>query len=68
MLDSNSEALHRVKADLHLANREESCWSAHVSTAFSGMRYEDIFEQKMLSASKIPMQDFSADLRYRQQK
>ena len=69
MLDSNSETLQRVlKADLHLATREESCWSAHVSTAFNGMRHEDMFKQKMLSASKIPMQDFLGDLRYRQQK
>eukprot|EP00983_Pelagomonas_calceolata_P064836 1148310-Pelagomonas_calceolata.AAC.3 len=69
MLDSNSETLRRVlKADLHLAKREGHCWSAHVSTAFSGMRYEDVFQQKMLSASKIPMQDFLANLRYRQQK
>eukprot|EP00983_Pelagomonas_calceolata_P104511 1159036-Pelagomonas_calceolata.AAC.9 len=30
--------------------------------AFSGMRYEDMFKQKTLSASKIPMQDFLADL------
>eukprot|EP00983_Pelagomonas_calceolata_P050842 1142160-Pelagomonas_calceolata.AAC.1 len=39
MLDSNSETFLRVlRAVLHLADREESCWSAHVSTAFSGMR------------------------------
>eukprot|EP00983_Pelagomonas_calceolata_P034732 1088071-Pelagomonas_calceolata.AAC.1 len=34
----------------------------------NGMRNEDVFKQKMLSASKIPMQDFKGDLRYRQQK
>eukprot|EP00983_Pelagomonas_calceolata_P044003 1139113-Pelagomonas_calceolata.AAC.11 len=69
MLDSNSETLRRVlKEDLHPANREESCWSAHVSTALSGMPYEDIFKQKMLSAFKILMQDILANLRYRQQK
>eukprot|EP00983_Pelagomonas_calceolata_P014041 449782-Pelagomonas_calceolata.AAC.1 len=48
--------------------KEESFWSAHVLTAFSGMRYEDMLKQKMLSASKIPMQAFLGDLRYRQQK
>eukprot|EP00983_Pelagomonas_calceolata_P066206 1148913-Pelagomonas_calceolata.AAC.2 len=59
------ETLCRVlKADLRLANREECCWSAHIYTASSGMRYEDMFKQKMLSASKIPMQDFLGDLRY----
>eukprot|EP00983_Pelagomonas_calceolata_P010336 335670-Pelagomonas_calceolata.AAC.1 len=69
MLNLNSETLRQVlKADLYLANRHEFWWSAHVSTAYSGMRYEDMFKQKMLSASKIPMQDFIGDLRYRQQK
>eukprot|EP00983_Pelagomonas_calceolata_P018498 580150-Pelagomonas_calceolata.AAC.1 len=64
MLVSNSETLRRVlKADPHFANREESCWYAHMSTAFSGMRNEDIFKQKMISASKI-----LGDLEYRQQK
>eukprot|EP00983_Pelagomonas_calceolata_P033899 1062681-Pelagomonas_calceolata.AAC.1 len=57
-----------LKADLNLANREESCWSAHVSTAFSGMHNEDMFKQKMLNAFNIPMQDFLGDLRNRQQK
>eukprot|EP00983_Pelagomonas_calceolata_P042968 1138722-Pelagomonas_calceolata.AAC.1 len=69
LLDPNSETFRRVlKANLKIANSEESCWSAHVSTAVSGMRYEDVFKQKMLSASKIPMQDFLEDLRYRQKK
>eukprot|EP00983_Pelagomonas_calceolata_P092874 1157716-Pelagomonas_calceolata.AAC.11 len=69
MLDSNSETLRRVlKAGLHLANRVDSCWSAPVSTALIGMHYEVMFKLKMLSASKIPMQDFLADLRYRQRK
>eukprot|EP00983_Pelagomonas_calceolata_P027983 877897-Pelagomonas_calceolata.AAC.1 len=44
LLESNSEALRRVlKADLNLANSEESCWSAHVSKSFNGMRNEDMF-------------------------
>eukprot|EP00983_Pelagomonas_calceolata_P057563 1145119-Pelagomonas_calceolata.AAC.6 len=47
---------------------EESCWFAHVSTASSSMCYEDMFKKKMLGASKIPMQDFLGDLRYRQYK
>eukprot|EP00983_Pelagomonas_calceolata_P076078 1153270-Pelagomonas_calceolata.AAC.1 len=69
MLVSNSETLRQVlKADLHLANMDESCWSAHVSKPFSGMRNEEVFKQKLLSASKISMQDFLGDLRYRQQK
>eukprot|EP00983_Pelagomonas_calceolata_P013224 422334-Pelagomonas_calceolata.AAC.1 len=70
MLDANSEALRQeLKADLHLADSvKESCWSAYVSVAFSGMRNEDTFKQKMPSASKTPMQDFIGNLRYRQQK
>eukprot|EP00983_Pelagomonas_calceolata_P126918 1161350-Pelagomonas_calceolata.AAC.3 len=65
VLNSNSETLRQVlKADLHLADRNGSCWSAHVSKAFSGVRNVDVFQQKMLSAYKITMQD----LRYRQQK
>eukprot|EP00983_Pelagomonas_calceolata_P011629 375075-Pelagomonas_calceolata.AAC.1 len=47
---------------------EKSCWSAHVSKSFSGMRDEEVFRQGLLSASKIPMQDFLGDLRYRQKK
>eukprot|EP00983_Pelagomonas_calceolata_P028406 889780-Pelagomonas_calceolata.AAC.1 len=69
MLDSNSETLHQVlKADSHLTDRDDSCWFSHVPKAFKGMRNEDVFNQKTLSASKIPMQDFEGDLRYRQQK
>eukprot|EP00983_Pelagomonas_calceolata_P129689 1161626-Pelagomonas_calceolata.AAC.3 len=69
MLDGDSETLRQVlKADLHLADRDDSCWSAHVSKAFTGMCNDDMFEQKMLSAPKITMQDFIGDLRYRQQK
>eukprot|EP00983_Pelagomonas_calceolata_P075880 1153195-Pelagomonas_calceolata.AAC.8 len=69
MLVSNSETLCQVlKADLHFADMDESCWSAHVSKSFSGMRKEEVFRQKLLSASKIPMQGFLGDLRHRQQK
>uniref|UniRef100_A0A7S3VU70 Reverse transcriptase zinc-binding domain-containing protein n=1 Tax=Dunaliella tertiolecta TaxID=3047 RepID=A0A7S3VU70_DUNTE len=69
MLNSNSKTLCQVlKADLHLADMDESCWSAHVSKSFNGMRNEEVFKRKLLSASKIPMQDFLGDLRYRQQK
>eukprot|EP00983_Pelagomonas_calceolata_P016002 507285-Pelagomonas_calceolata.AAC.1 len=32
------------------------------------MRNEEVFKQKLPSASKIPMQEFLGDLRYRQQK
>eukprot|EP00983_Pelagomonas_calceolata_P059564 1145964-Pelagomonas_calceolata.AAC.1 len=47
MLDSNSETLRQVlKADSHLADRNDSCWSAHVSKAFSGMCDRDMFIQK----------------------
>eukprot|EP00983_Pelagomonas_calceolata_P018603 583424-Pelagomonas_calceolata.AAC.6 len=35
---------------------------ADVSAAFSGMHKEDVFKQKMLSAFKIPMQDFIGNL------
>ena len=39
MLDSNSETLRRVlKADLHLASFDSSCWSAKVSNAFNGLQ------------------------------
>eukprot|EP00983_Pelagomonas_calceolata_P071934 1151456-Pelagomonas_calceolata.AAC.1 len=51
-----------------LADKDNSCLSAHVSKAFSGMRTEDTFKQNILSASKTPMQDFIGDLRYRQHK
>jgi len=69
MLDSNSEVLRRVlRADLHLASFDSSCWSAEVSNAFGGMRNGDSFKQNMLRAEKIPMQKFIGDLRYRQQK
>eukprot|EP00983_Pelagomonas_calceolata_P062598 1147361-Pelagomonas_calceolata.AAC.1 len=54
-----------LKADLHLADMDESCWSAHVSKSFSGMRNKEVFKQRLLSASKIPMQDFLGDLRYK---
>eukprot|EP00983_Pelagomonas_calceolata_P072918 1151925-Pelagomonas_calceolata.AAC.1 len=54
-----------LQADLHLADRDESCWS--VSKAFSGMHNGDVLQQEMLSASKIPMPDLIGDLRYRQQ-
>eukprot|EP00983_Pelagomonas_calceolata_P010078 327780-Pelagomonas_calceolata.AAC.1 len=47
-----------LKADLHLADVDESCWSAHVSKSFSGMRNEEVFKQNLLSASEVPMQDF----------
>ena len=47
MLESNSATLRQVlKADLRLAERDETCWSAHVSAAFGGMHSEDIFKQK----------------------
>eukprot|EP00983_Pelagomonas_calceolata_P022863 719536-Pelagomonas_calceolata.AAC.1 len=69
MLASNSETLRQVlKADLHLTDMDESCWSAQVSKSFSGMRNEEVFKQKLLSASKISMQDLLGDWRYRQQK
>eukprot|EP00983_Pelagomonas_calceolata_P025067 788160-Pelagomonas_calceolata.AAC.1 len=55
-------------ADLHLADLDESCWSAHASKSFSGWRNEEMFKQKLLSASKILMQDYLGDLRYRKQK
>jgi len=69
MLDSNSEVLRRVlKADLHLASFDTSCWSAQVCNAFSGLQNGATFKQKMMGASKIPLQEFVGDLRYRQQK
>ena len=50
MLDSNSETLRRVlKADLHLASFDSSCWSAQVSNAFNGLQGSAMFKQKMLS-------------------
>ena len=58
MLDSNSdETLRRVlKADLHLASFDRSCWSAQVSNAFNGLQSSAIFKQKMLRATHVPMQ------------
>eukprot|EP00983_Pelagomonas_calceolata_P003989 129843-Pelagomonas_calceolata.AAC.1 len=68
MLDANTETIRQVlKEDVHLADRGESCWSAHVPAAFNSMRNEEMFKQRMLSASKIPMQDFVGELRHRQQ-
>eukprot|EP00967_Tisochrysis_lutea_P050805 scaffold62541_cov27-Tisochrysis_lutea.AAC.1 len=69
MLEANSETLRQMlKADLQLVDRNESCWSTHVSKAFSGIRNEDMFKQDMLSAPKITTQDVLGGMRYRQQK
>ena len=66
MLDSNSETLRRVlKADLHLASFDSSCWSAQVSNAFNGLQSSAMFKQKMLRAVQVPMQEFICDLRFR---
>ena len=66
MLDSNSETLLRVlKADLHLASFDSSCWSAQVSNAFNGLQGSAMFKQKMLRATQVPMQEFICDLRLR---
>jgi len=66
MLDSNSETLRRVlKADLHLASFDSSCWSAQVSNAFNGLQSSAIFKQKMLRATQVPMQEFICDLHFR---
>ena len=55
MLDSNSETLRReLKADLHLASFDSSCWSAQVSKAFNGMQSSAMFKQKMLRATQFP--------------
>jgi len=59
MLESTSEAsCQALKADSHLTDWDKSCWSAHVSKAFSGMSDVDMFNQKMMSACSIPMQYF----------
>ena len=67
MLDFNSETLRRVlKADLHLASFDSSCWSAQVSNAFNGLQSSArMFKQKMLRATQVPMQEFIYDLRFR---
>ena len=66
MLDSDSETLRRVlKADLHLASFDSSCWSAQVSNAFNGLQSSAMFKQKMLRAKQVPMQEFICDLRLR---
>ena len=66
MLDSNSETLRRVlKADLHFASFDSSCWSAQVSNAFNGLQSSAMFKQKMLRATQVPMQKFICDLRFR---
>jgi hypothetical protein len=66
MLDSNSETLRRVlKADLHLASFDSSCWSAQVSNAFNGLQSSAMFKQKLLRATQVPMQEFICDLRFR---
>ena len=66
MLVFNSETLRRVlKADLHLASVDSSCWSARVSNAFNGLQGSAMFKQKMLRATQVPMQEFICDLRFR---
>ena len=66
MLDSNSETRRRVlKADLHLASFDSSCWSAQVLNTFNGLQSSAIFKQKMLRATQVPMQEFICDLRFR---
>ena len=66
MLNSNSETLRRVlKADLHLASYDSSCWSAQVSNVFNGLQGGAMFKQKMLRATQVPMQVFICDLRFR---
>ena len=66
MLDSNSETLRRVlKADLYLASFDSSCCSAQVSNASNGLQGSAMFEQKMLRATQVPMQEFICDLRFR---
>ena len=60
MPDSNSETLRRVlKADLHLASFDSSCWSAQVSNAFNGLQSSAMFKQKMLRATQVPKSSFA---------
>ena len=54
-----------LKADLHLASFDSSCWSAQVSNAFNGPQVSAMFKQKMLRATQVPMQEFICDLRFR---
>ena len=69
MLESNSETLRKVlKSDLYLRTVDQSCWSAQVFEAFTGLRSADVFRQNMNRSSKIPLQEFVGDLRYRQQR
>jgi len=66
MLDFNSETLrHVLKADLHLASFDSSCWSAQVSNVFNGLQGSEMFKQKTLRATQVPMQEFICDLRFR---
>ena len=51
-----------LKADLHLASFDSSCWSAQVSNAFNGMQSSAMFKQKMPRATQVPMQEFICDL------
>ena len=60
------KAVKRVlKADLHLASFDSSCWSAQLSNAFNGQQGSAMFRQKMLRATQVPMQEFICDLRFR---
>ena len=66
MRDSNSETLRRVlKANLHLASFDSSCWSAQVSDAFNGLQGSAMFKKEMLRATQVPMQEFICDLRFK---
>ena len=60
MLVSNSETLRRVlKADLHLASFNSSCWCAQVSNVFNGLQSSAMFKQKMLRATQVPKSSFA---------
>jgi len=41
-----------LKADLHLASFDSSCWSAQVSNAFNGLQGSAMFKQKMRRATQ----------------
>ena len=68
MLTCNSNTVRKVvKADCALRTRDTSCWTAQLLEALQGLRNGEAYAQAVVEGRPIPMQEFIADLRFRQQ-
>ena len=68
MLNCNSNIVRKVvKADCALRTRDTSCWTAQLLEALQGLRNGEAYAQAVVEGRPIPMQEFVADLRFRQQ-